>query len=41
MNAAFEQSLRKYQAEVGARNTGVVDAETVDSLGLNAASFTR
>jgi hypothetical protein len=41
MNRDFEQALRKYQAESGARNSGVVDADTLDSLGLNAASFTR
>ena len=41
MNRNFEQALRKYQAASGARNSGVVDAETIDSLGLNPASFTR
>jgi hypothetical protein len=41
MNRGFEQALRKYQAESGARNTGIVDAETIESLGLDAASFKR
>jgi peptidoglycan hydrolase-like protein with peptidoglycan-binding domain len=40
MNRVFEQALRKYQAESGTRNSGVVDGETIESLGLNPASFT-